>query len=450
MMIIIYTVMLAALLPLIIPWYLHQVLRHKKYRRGFLERAGCVPDPGDRRNGPVVWVHAASVGEVLAAEPLVNEIKRRMPATRLFLTTNTDTGHDMASKKIGVIEKVFQTPFDLPWIVGRFISRIQPSILVIMETEIWPNMITACRKRNIPVVMANGRISDRAFPRYGKLRWFFKPVLSSMTACIMQSARDAERIIAIGAPEQAVAVAGNVKYDRNMPEPADPVIRRCLETLAWTDPSRILIAGSTHDAEEPIVCEAFQTVLKQFPDYRMILAPRHVNRTGEVCGTLKKHGLRYVLRTECAPDVSGPAEQEREIQVLVLNVMGELFQAYSAGSIAFVGGSLQQIGGHNVLEPAALAKPVLFGPYTANFTDAVTQLLIHNGGRCVRSSRDLADTIIEYTTNPELRLQTGRNALTAVESNRGAVARHVDRIQQVMSGETEPLTDKPVETNARG
>lgn len=267
-----------------------------------------------------------------------------------------------------------------------------------------------------------------------------------MTACIMQSLRDAERIIAIGAPEHAVAVAGNVKYDRIMPEPTVSVVSGCLDTLEWKDPTRIFVAGSTHDAEESIVCEAFQAVLTQFPEYRMILAPRHVNRTGEVCETLRIHDLKYILYTDCEPGVSISAEHRKDIQVLVLNVMGELLQAYSHGSIAFVGGSLQQIGGHNVLEPAALAKPVLFGPYTANFADAVTQLLIHNGGRCVRSSRDLADTIIDYTLHPERPVQTGRNALKVVESNRGAVARHVDRILKLMSGGTEPVTDEPADT----
>ncbi len=424
-----YTLTLIVLLPLIVPWYLYQILYHGKYKRGFFERIGLISKQIYSESELRIWIHAASVGEVLAAEPIIKEINRQIPSVRFYLTTNTDTGFKTAQKQFDCLDAVFQTPFDLPWIVNRFISAIDPSLLILMETEIWPNMITMCYKRDIPIVIANGRISDCSFPRYLKLKWFIKPVLSRINTFIMQSSRDADRIIALGAQETTVINAGNVKYDREKPELTQSMVLSCMKTLNWLNPSRVFVAGSTHLDEEKIICEAFKRISKQLPEYKMILAPRHVNRADEACDLVRKAGLKPLLSSACERTDQISTE---EYQVLVLDVMGELFQAYSAGSISFVGGSLQPIGGHNVLEPAALGKPVLFGPYTANFADAVNQLLTHNAGRCVKSSQELAETIMELSLNPNLTTQIGEKALAVVEANRGAVKRHLMHILRLV------------------
>lgn len=428
----VYTLALIIMLPLIVPWYLYQILWHGKYKRGFSERIGRISNPKNSETGLTIWIHAASVGEILAAEPIIKELKKQDPSTRFYLTSNTDTGYNTAKKQLDCLEEVYQTPFDLPWIVNRFISTIRPSLLIIMETEIWPNMIKACHKRSIPILIANGRISDRSFPKYLKLKWFIKPVLSNVDTFIMQSARDAERIMALGALKETVINAGNVKYDRGTPEQTQSIVLNCIKVLNWHDHSRVFVAGSTHLTEEKIICEAFNSVLKQLPEFKMILAPRHVNRADEVCDLVKKAGLKPFRCTEYERFNQYPAENRQACQVLVLDIMGELFQAYSAGSISFVGGSLQPIGGHNVLEPAALAKPVLFGPFTANFADAVNQLLIYDAGRSVKSSQELAETILEFSFNPELAAQVGQNALAVVEANRGAVERHITHIRRLI------------------
>jgi 3-deoxy-D-manno-octulosonic-acid transferase len=425
-----YTILLILFVPLILIWFVYQVIFKGNYKRGFAERFGRViferyPDKTD-----VIWIHAASVGEILAAEPLTSKLKQAWPSKVFVFTTNTDTGYSTAKEKLTEADAVYQTPFDLPFCVNAFITRVNPSLLIVIETELWPNMISVSKKRGIPVLIANGRISDRACKRYLKLKWFFMSVLSKVDMFIMQYPADAEKIIAIGADSERVRIAGNVKYDRRLLPEFSEKAERHLQLLDWDNPEDVLVAGSTHPREEIILCDAFRGILVAHPEIKMVLAPRHPGRVQDVCATLKRKNLSYVLLTELA-DMKNSLNDS--VKVLVLNVMGELLSFYSAGGVAFVGGSLQNIGGHNVLEPAALSKPVLFGPYTANFRDAIDQLLKRGGGKCVKNAKELVDAVIELRRHPEKGRLMGAKALSVVEDNRGAVDRHVNQITHMYS-----------------
>ncbi len=423
-----YTVLLIVAVPFIAVWYVFQRLLKGNYKRGFWERLGVVNSSLELENRDVVWVHAASVGEVMASEPLITGLKQCLPTTSFVLTTNTDTGYSTAKDQIPALDAVYQTPLDLPMFVCMFLKRVKPSLLLIMETEIWPNMISITRKQGIPVCIANGRISDRAYQRYNRLNWFFSSVLQKVDLFIMQYQTDADKIVFMGANPDCVLVAGNIKYDRTHKLESEQESIQALNRLGWNDSRAIVVAGSTHAVEETYICEAFKIVMSVHPEMKLVLAPRHPDRIQDVCNTLKKHQMTYVLMT----DLFKQSDKPVPVDVLVLNVMGQLLSFYSAGNIAFVGGSLQNIGGHNVLEPASLSKPVLFGPYTANFRDAVNRLITQRGGHCINTVQELADAIIELYENPEKACSMGNNAYSVVMENKGAVDRHIRHILQLL------------------
>ncbi len=225
-----------------------------------------------------IWVHAASVGEVAVAQPILSALHEKHSQIRFCLTTNTDTGYKVAFEKMPFLESVYQAPLDFPFVIRRFLRRIQPQAMLIMETELWPNMLTAAAEIRLPVMIANGRISDRAFPRYQHLIWFFRPILAKINCFAMQSRIDADRIIEMGADPEAVVTVGNVKFDIVAEDKELSELSRIILGMGWNDPSRVIIAGSTHSEEEPIVCEAFCAVRKSFPKLKLILAPRHVHQ----------------------------------------------------------------------------------------------------------------------------------------------------------------------------
>jgi 3-deoxy-D-manno-octulosonic-acid transferase len=415
----VYTAALGAALLAAAPAALYRrVSRGVPLRLG--QRLGFVPRRTGRRCG---WIHAVSVGESLAAAPIVDGLRRLAPGIPLVMTTVTETGARVVGDRFGgTVEHRF-FPLDLPGAARRAIEAIDPAFVVCMETELWPNVLRALARRGVPVMIANGRLSDRSYPRYRAVRRFLRPVLADVRVFAMQSAVDAERIVALGAAPDRVFVTGNVKHEAspNGAESADAWRRR----LGLDAPGPVWIAGSTHRGEEELVLAAHDRARAARPDLTLVLAPRHPERVPEVVALIRGRGLDAVLRTELPG--ARPARA-----VIVVDTVGELASIYAVGDVVFVGGSLVPFGGHNVLEPALCAKPVLFGPHMANFREAAGLLVGGAGGRVVGDSDQLATALTRLLDDAELRATTGAAAQAAAASRRGAVRETLDLIDRFL------------------
>jgi len=412
-----YTLLLYLATPLVLLHFFLRGLRSSGYLKRWPERFGWF-EPPRRRDGIVV--HAVSMGEVNAASMLVQELLRRFPDDPLCLTTGTPTGSARVRELFA--DRVFHVylPLDLPGAVRRFLDRVRPRLLVIMETEIWPNLYHQAAARGIPILIVNARISERSFPTYRRLRRLTGAALRRTSGIGAQSALDQQRLLQIGAPEPRVTVTGNMKFDVRMP----PSLTEQGETirLAWGTQRRVLVAGSTHEGDERALLAAFSRVLETFPAASLDLVPRHPERFARAAQLARQAGLTVSLRSD---GISCPAGT----QCFVVDAMGELLRFYAAGDVAFVGGSLEPIGGHNVLEPAALSKPVLFGPHTANFTDITRQLLENEAAFRVADAEQLEAAVRRLFSAPDLRDRMGRAGFELVRSGQGAVARTLEMIE---------------------
>ena len=371
-----YTMVLYCAAPFLVGRLFWRGLRNSAYRRRIGERFGLGARIGAQRG--CVWIHAVSVGEVQAAVPIVKALKSRYPDETIVVTSTTPTGAARIAKAFGggVVHRYF--PFDFPGSVVRFLNRVQPRVAIIMETEIWPNLLAQCRVRGVPVVLANVRLSERSAAGYRRFRRLFEPALGGVAAIAVQSGEDARRLASIGAPPDVIDVTGSTKFDI-------PMLASLREEAAalrrtWGPSRGIWIAASTHDGEEALVLDAFEQVLDRVPGSLLVLVPRHPERFGEVATQVRRRGLEPVLRSRRPPDCSGT-------QVFIGDTMGELPLFYAAADVAFVGGTLVERGGHNMLEPAALGLPVLFGPHVFNFAEISRRLLEAGGARTVKRFR---------------------------------------------------------------
>lgn len=403
-----------------LPAFLIQAIVRGKYRRGLRERLGDVPAwPGPV---PPVWLHAVSVGEVMAATPLARELGQRRPDVPLLVSTVTDTGRAVAEARLPAKQFVF-FPFDFGWAVCTALDRLRPRAVLLTETEIWPNFLRACSTRGIPVVLVNGRISPRSFPRYRRVRRLFGRVLQGIQLFCMQTPEDARRVLDLGAPRERVHVVGNLKFDlAAVGDPGDgPAVRQML----GLPPSRpVLVAGSTHRGEEGPVLDAFKTVRRSVPELTLLLAPRHPDRLGEVEALLQREGLPWIRRTRLPVDTP-PA-------VILVDTMGELARLYAVGTVVFVGGSLVPIGGHNVLEPGSHARPVLFGPHMGNFAEMGRLFLEQRAGTQVHDAATLAAEILRLLREPARAGRMGEAARGIVDTHRGAGRRTVDLLEALL------------------
>jgi len=421
------------------------VLRHK-YRRSLGERLGRVAP----WTGPVspLWLHAVSVGEVMAATPLALELASRRPDLPLLVSTVTDTGRAVAEQRLAARQYVF-FPLDFGWAVRPTLDRLRPRAVLLTETEIWPNFIRACGMRRVPVVLINGRISSRSFPRYRRVRSLFARVLQGIGLFCMQTSQDAARILELGAPKDRVHVVGNLKFDLAMAgHPDEGLAVRAMLGLPNARP--VLVAGSTHRGEEELVLEAFQAARRAAPDLVLLLAPRHLERLAEVEGLLAQAGLQWVRRSRLpAPQGSRqaglPAPRSGAGQtgqagvlaeelppVILLDTMGELAKLYAAGTIVYVGGSLVSIGGHNILEAAAYARPVLFGPHMGNFAEMARLFLEQGAGLQVRNATELGEGIVRLLAEPAAAGRMGEAGRGIVDTHRGASRRTADLLETVL------------------
>jgi len=406
-----------------LPVFAAQAILRGKYRRGLSQRLGRVPAwPGPV---PPVWLHAVSVGEVMAATPLARGLRARWPDLPLLVSTVTDTGRAVAEQRLPAEQFVF-FPLDFGWAVRAALNRLSPRAVLLTETEIWPNFIRACGTRGIPVVVINGRISPRSFPRYRRIRGIFRQVLQGIRLFCMQTPEDAGRILALGAPAERVHVVGNLKFDLAAVGPAEggedgPAIR---EMLGLAPERPVLVAGSTHRGEEQPVLEAFTEARRAVPDLTLLLAPRHPERLEEVEGLLARAGLPWIRRSRV------PAE--RATAVILVDTMGELARLYAAGTVVFVGGSLVPIGGHNILEPASHARPVLFGPHMGNFAEMGRFFLEQGAGIQVRDAAHLCAEVLRLLTDPVAANRMGEAGRAIVDTHRGAGRRTVNLLEAVL------------------
>jgi 3-deoxy-D-manno-octulosonic-acid transferase len=374
--------------------------------------------------GASVWVHAVSVGETLAALPIVHELRRLHPDLPVVVTTVTATGARVATDRMGGLAVHRYFPLDLPGPVRRAIAAIRPRCLVVLETELWPNLLRALGARGVPIMVANGRISDRSFRRYRRVHRLMTAVLRNVTVFGMQSAEDARRIIALGALPERVVVTGNVKNDAGSDDGSAAIWRRL---LAVPPDQPVWIAGSTHRGEEPLVLTAHARALAAEPRLTLVVAPRHPERADEVARLIRGRGWSVARRSERSVD-RPPGT------VILIDTVGELAQMYHAADFVFVGGSLVPAGGHNVLEPAVKRKPVLFGPHTSNFRESTQLLLERGGGAVVQDGEDLARLVTQLATDPALREKMGAAGAAAMVARQGAVAKTLELIERCCLG----------------
>jgi 3-deoxy-D-manno-octulosonic-acid transferase len=407
--------------PAWIPW----VLLSRKRRSNLPDRVGLrgVPRPAAADGRPTVWVHAVSVGETLAAVPLLRLLRRRVVDARLLVSSVTLTGRETAVKSLsGIVDEGFYFPFDLPGLCGRFLDRVRPDVVVIVETEIWPNFIAACARRGVSVVIVNGRLSKRSFVGYMRFRWFFAPILRTLRTISAQTSEDAERFVALGAPRDIVTVGGNLKFDVSPPESGGSplsamLLREKAAGAAW------IVAGSTHDDEEAQLLRAFLTARERNPSIRLLLAPRHPERFDAVEALVHREGVSLVRRT-AIPDTAGHLPDT----VLLLDTVGELSGAYAAADLAFVGGSLVPKGGHNVLEPAWHGVPTIVGPHMENFREIADVFLAGDALIRVAGEEELADRLTRFAADPRLFRETGLRAKELLETFRGASEASTDAV----------------------
>ncbi|PYM66546.1 MAG: 3-deoxy-D-manno-octulosonic acid transferase [Candidatus Rokuibacteriota bacterium] len=418
-MYLIYSVVLVALGLLYLPVFLVRKVWRAGYPVALRERFGFVPlVPGADR----FWVHAVSVGEVMAAVPLVQALRARWPKTEIVVSTVTGTGAEVARARLGAAASVFTFPLDLPGATRRAVVRVRPRCFVALETELWPNLLRALGRARVPATLANGRISDRSYRRYRLVRPLFRRVLSHVGLFAMQSEEDARRIISLGARPERVMVTGNLKMEA--PTEVAGAEQRW-RRLLHLGPDRVVVAGSTHRGEEGPVLDALLAARSRGEArLRLVLAPRHPERLDEVEALVRARGLSLARRSRIGAGTP--------VDVIVLDTVGELAELYAVADVIFVGGSLVPAGGHNVIEPALHAKPVLFGPHMANFRAASTLLL--DGGAAVQvgDGAELAVALARLLADEGARRRLGMAAWRAVQGHQGACARTIAGLETLL------------------
>jgi len=420
---------LALLLALLLasPWWLWQMATTQKYREGLAERLGRIRLRKNQDNRPIIWLHAVSVGEVLAASRLVDELDRAFPDHHLVISTTTRTGQALARERFGV-NRVFYCPLDLPWAVRAYLNALQPKLLILAETEFWPNLLNGCFRRGIPVAVVNARISDRSWPRYQFVRPIFRPLLKRIALVLAQSPTDAERLKAIGCEPDRVSVAGNLKFDVRIATEADAT--RLLKAMAAD--LRLVVAGSTLDGEEAALLEAWPQLTAADPQLAMVLAPRHPERFAHVAALLERSGIPWVRRSDLPSQPADALKPLNAGEIVLLDTIGELASVYSLASVAFVGGSLIPAGGHNPLEPAQFSVPIVMGPHYVNFRAITDDLLAHQALR-IAAKPDLAGALIHLLRDTPSAAAMGAGAKEVFDQQAGATARCVEALGELLT-----------------
>jgi 3-deoxy-D-manno-octulosonic-acid transferase len=418
-------VALAAGMVVSLPYWLFQMACHGKYRKGLGERLGRVPSrlrlPAE--NKPTIWIHAVSVGEVLAVAGLLEELQRRLPQHRIFVSTTTDTGQSLARKRFGD-DRVFYFPMDFAFAIRPYLRALRPRLVVIAETEFWPTFIRLTRASGARIAVVNARISDRSWPNYRRFHRLLRRVLVNVDLFLAQTQEDATRLEGIGAAADRVRGTGNLKFD--MPLPVTPVIVENLrKSLVANGAGPVLVCGSTVDGEETLLLKAFETVLVQYPRAVMILAPRHPERFSAVAELLGQMSIGFRRRSSW----NGDALQGK---IFLLDTIGELAAIYALADIAFVGGSLVPRGGHNIIEPTQYGVATVVGNHTENFRDIVSFFESQNAVRIVGPA-ELPLVFLELLANDEERRSLGKRGAETTRSQIGATARSAAALEELLA-----------------
>jgi 3-deoxy-D-manno-octulosonic-acid transferase len=433
----IYSFLLVIAFVAMLPYFIYQAIFNRKYVGGLRQRLGFLPDmPPDALNEeggaglrPAIWIHAVSVGEALSVKPLIVALKERFPQYRLIISTTTATGQAVARSRLAEADWVCYFPFDWRFSVRRALDAIRPRAVILMESELWLNFLSECEARGVPVIVANGRVSDRSFARSRKFGFFVRRLYGMVTRFAMQSRLDAERAIELGAPSERVAVTGNLKFEiRDVSD--SPKIVETAKTFAL-DSAPLVIAGSTTEGEEEMVLAAFEELRKEdgFARVRLLVAPRHPDRFDAVARSLKSSRLRASRR-------SSPDGHCKTADVILLDTVGELAALYRFASVVFVGGSLVPKGGHNILEPALYAKPIVVGPHMENFREIAREFLRRSallqlrGADAPALTAELQDALARLLGDEDYAATLGSNARLAIDENRGATARTIEIVAE--------------------
>jgi len=434
---IIYSLLLTIVFIALLPYFAYRALVNRKYLSNFRERMGWYPDSLKSGSQPAIWLHAVSIGETLAAQSLVRALRERFPGHRIILSTTTATGQAVARTRVTEADGFCYFPFDWKFCVRRSLKTIDPQIVILMESELWLNFLSECKARGIPVLVANGRISDRSFQRSQRFPFFISRLYSLVTRFVMQSQADKDRAIGLGAPPERVTVSGNLKYDierSGVTAKTEGVMKSFKENFGLNgDP--LIVAGSTGDAEEEIILDAFEDLREMdgMEDVRLMIAPRHPERFEAVARLLESSKLSFARRSS----EQGPTNSARS-EIILLDTVGELAALYQFASVVFIGGSLIKKGGHNILEPAFYAKPIIVGPHMENFREIIREFLRRDaviqleGDSNQELTRELRDKLIALLKDRSRAREIGENARKAVDENHGATARTVEAVTDLM------------------
>jgi 3-deoxy-D-manno-octulosonic-acid transferase len=415
------------------PYFLYQAIRHQKYIGSFGQRLGYLPVSFNLDGEESIWIHAVSVGEVLTARPLIAELRRRYPRLKMFLSTTTLTGQRLARRDVRDVDGVFYFPFDWRFTARRTLNLVRPRLFVMVETEIWPNLLRECRRRGVKTVVVNGRISYRSFPRYRLVRPFFRRVLADIDHFCVQGEETARRLTELGADPARITITGSLKFDSldvsafesTQGRPASGPAR-VLRFFRMSPQRPVVVAGSTLRGEEEAVIRAFNRVRTGGNSALLVIAARHPERFAEVERLCRQEGLATMRRSQL------PIDAEPRADAVILDTIGELAQLYQVATAVFVGGSLVPAGGHNILEPAVFGKPIVFGPHMENFAE-IADTFVRNGAAVqVRSERELEVAMVTLMSDPVRRARLGAAARALVLANRGAKERTVAAVAAVL------------------
>jgi 3-deoxy-D-manno-octulosonic-acid transferase len=417
-----YSILVLLVAVIASPWFIYQAVRHEKYVGSIGQRLGFLPVSFNMDGDASIWVHAVSVGEVLTARPLISELRRRYPNLRVFLSTTTVAGQQLACRSVQDVDAVFYFPFDLGFVVRRTLDLVRPRLFIMMETEIWPNLLRECRARGVKTAVVNGRLSARSFPRYKVIRPMMRRVLDHIDRFLVQSEESARRFIELGADPARVVVTGSLKFDSLEVSPAAlpggvPAARsrdRVLRYFRLPAARPVIVAGSTMKGEESSVLRAFRRVRTTAPNTLLVLAPRNPERFAETEQQVRAEGWRAARRSDLAVDA------EPRVDVVVVDTIGELAAIYQIATLVFVGGSLVPTGGHNVLEPAVFGKPIVFGPHMENFLEIAEAFVSNGAGVQLAGEQELDEAFVQLMGDPVRRARLGAAARALVEANRGA------------------------------
>lgn len=429
-MYILYNLIFCSALVLVLPYFIYRSLTEKGFKKRFRQNLGFIREQEIEAvaGKECIWIHGASVGEIVATSPLVKEIRKAMPQARILVSSVTTSGYDMAHQIIPEADAIIYFPLDLPFVSESYVRRIMPRVFLPVETELWPNFLRAMRARKIPVMMVNGRISEKSVKTYRYLYGILEDMLGSVSRFCMQSTIDAEYIAHLGADKRKIIVTGNTKFDQTYAEVTQEDLLRYKEELGLAASFPVIVAGSTHPTEERQLFEAFSEVRKNYPDARLVIAPRKIGRAEEIARLGRQFGFEAGLRSKLLALKS----ERPQYPLLLIDTIGELGRIYAVGDLVFVGGSLIRHGGHNVLEPAAHGKPILVGPSMSNFKDSFSLLRKSGACRQVKDEKELTVEMLAIIDNDALRENMGSASLQVIRENRGAAVRSIEYLVELL------------------